>query len=418
MIIRKPNKKLRCTAAYVLGLALALCPAVAQDDDTPADADTPIAEDATPDADTPSEETTSEETTPAEDTPTTGEQADDTPAPQDTADDAKPEPKKNPRRAASYIEALDAAGEDGIAVFCYGPDWNSVSTRMLKSFWETPEVEAATGAAILVAAPFYEDPTPEQEETARGVTAGMRNPPFGVCPTIMLFDKDGTMYANMPGADFLGTEDDEFKQGIKNLQEKIGALRKRYELMKKAELLTGVAKAKVLNEIAELPIIPPKNLVDQIREADEMDQSGMVRRNTFSALGFLYEQMNTKDGFLLASFEPDYNKISADCMKVIKDETLRPIDRQAAYLLMIGQARREEITGTKLKNMVNGLAKLDPNTKYGRLAPVLNNSWVTRRIVRTKEEESAMVKRNRDKKKDQKNKANADKKAEKNGEVR
>lgn len=400
---------MHCSAVFLLGLALALAPAAPAQD-----ADDPGSDDAA---------ATAEEPTPADTTDETPAPAADSPsAPADaTPQEATPEKPANPRRALTYSDALAAAGEDGVAVFCYGPDWNMVSTRMLKSFWQTPAVEEATGGAILVAVPFYEDPTPEQKDEAHAAAAGMPAPPFGVCPTVMLFDKDGTRYANMPGADFLGTEEDP-SVGLKNLREKIAALRKRNELRKKVENLTGIEKAKVLNEIAELPITAPRDqmaqLINDIKEADPTDQSGMVRRNTFSALAFLYEQMNTKDGFLLADFVPDYRKMTVDCMKVIKDTALREKDRQAAYLLLIGQARREEINGPKFKNLVNACAKLDPNSSYGKLAPILNNTWATRRIVRSRDEVSAQIKREREKKKERQHKANVEKKADRNGVIR
>lgn len=415
MTIRNPNKLITRSAVLLLSMALALAPAApAQEDDAPAD-----------DAITPAE-TTAEDTTPSADSAADSADSADgatpaAPAQQGeaaTADSAAtPAPTGNPRRAETFGDALAAAGEDGVAIFCYGPDWNKVSTRMLKSFWMTRELEEATGSAILVAVPFYESPNSRQLEESSLASAGMPKLPFGVCPTVMLVDKDGTMYANLPGADYLGTEEDHSK-GLKNLREKIAALRKRQELLKKAESLVGVQKAEVLNEIAELPINTPRGLVDQIKEADPTDQSGMVRRNTFSALAFLYEQMHTKDGFLSPDFEPDYGKMTADCMKVIKDKAIRPRDRQAAYLLLIGQARREEINGAKFKNLVNACAKLDPETNYGRLAPVLNNSWANRRITRSREETSAMHKREREKKKERQHKANVDKKADKNGSVR
>lgn len=386
MTIRKSNKPLCYAAVGLLAICLSL-PVSAQDaEEPPAD-------------------------TPAVDEPATADTAD------DAAQPAAPEAKKDPRRAASFREALEAAGDDGVAVYCYGPDWNLRSARMLKSFWQTPELEAATGNAILVAVPYYEDPTDAQKDESDTASAGMRPPPFGVCPTVMLFDKDGVKYADLTGCDNLGDEQS-FAIGYNNLREKMDAMRRRRVLMEKAENTSGAEKARILNEVAELPITPPPNLVEMIREADPGDQSGMVRRNTFKALDFLYEQMGTKDGFLSPDFVVDFRKLEAACLKVAKDETLRPEDRQAAYLLLIGASRRQEITGPKLRTIIQACAKIAPNSKYGRLSGFLTEKWVPLKFSHTSEERSKQRKQEREKNKERKEKERDEKRAAKNTEIR
>lgn len=379
MTTRKPNKLWWTLGLCLLGAALS---APAQEEAEPEISDEPAATEAEP----------AEPATP-------------------------PAPPRNPRRAASFSEALSEAGDDGVAVFCYGPDWNKRSLRMLKSFWQTPEAEAATGNAILVAVPYYESPTFEQAAESENAASGMNPPPFGVCPTVMLFTKDGTRYANLPGTDFLGTEDS-MEIGYKNLREKIAALRKQQELLKQAENASGAEKAKLLSAVADLPIEAPRGLVERIKEADPSDTSGMVRRNTFSALAFLYEQMDTKDGFLKPDFVPDYKKMQDACMKVIKDEALRPMDRQAAYLLLIGQSRREEIPPAKLKGLINACAKIDPQTRYGRLSPPLATNWGNIKHTRTAEEKREIRKKEREQDKARRDKARDEKRAAKGAEVR
>ena len=426
MIIKKSNDAWRLATASLLALCLALL-APAQEPladesadtaevDTSAEADTTADSDSTAEADTTAEtDTSADSDAPSEDGATAegttdDQESTDTPAPAATP--------KNPRRAASFVDALEAAGEDGIAVYCYGPDWSVRSTRMLKSFWNTPELEAATGKAILLAVPFYEDPTDaQQQEHDNAAMGGVSAPPFGVCPTVMLYDKDGVKYATLTGSDDLGQEGD-FSIGYQKLREKIAALHKRDELLGKAASLAGVEKAKVLNEIADLPISPPSGLVAMIKEADPADHSGMVRRNTFSALGFLYEQMHTKDGFLSPDFIVDFKAMEAACMKVIKDEALRPEDRQAAYLLLIGQNRRMDNTGPKLKALIAACAKLAPKSRYGILAPGLIDHWVPLKNTKSSEAKHAQKVRDRNKAKEVTAKERDSKRADKNTEIR
>ena len=324
--------------------------------------------------------------------------------------------EKNPRRAASYSEAIAAAGDDGVMVFCYGPDWNQRSVRMLKKFWQSSELEQVSGKAILVAAPYYQAPTAEEEAESRNITGGMPAPPFGVCPTVMMFDKDGFCYANLPGTDYLGDESGAL--GMKNIAQKLEALHARQRLLAQAESMSGEAKAKILNDVADLPIKNPRGLVDMIREADPSDKTGLVRRNTHDAKQFLYDQMETKDGFLAKDFVPDFNKIKTECMKVAKDEALRPEDRQAAYALIIGQARREHVSGKQnipgkqMKDFINGCAKIDPNTMYGKLSPALVGLWGNLKV--SAEARKAYSERKKADDKARKEKEREDKKADKN----
>ena len=51
---------------------------------------------------------------------------------------------KAAERAETFSEALSKAGSDGVIAYCYGPDWNRRSVRLLKTFWNTPEAAEAT----------------------------------------------------------------------------------------------------------------------------------------------------------------------------------------------------------------------------------------------------------------------------------
>ena len=339
----------------------------------------------------------------------------------EAAETAEPAPaaKANPRRADSYSDAVQAAGADGVAVFCYGPNWNRRSTQMLSTFWKTPALEAATGKAILVAVPYYQDPTPEQQAETQNAASGMRGPSFGVCPTVMLFDSTGTLYASLVGTDQLGTDDEEFKTGYDNLRKYIGYLHERDALLTKAhDMPNGVEKAKVLSEIADLPIASPPGLVEMIRAADPSDESGMVRRNDFNALKFLYEQMGTKDGFLSPDFVVDFKSLEAACLKVAKDEALRPKDRQAAYLLLIGASRRNGVTGTKLKALISACAKIAPQSEYGRLSPHLSDKWASIKPNLSAEDRRHQRQQDREKNKDRRKKEKDENRTNKSSEVR
>ncbi len=279
------------------------------------------------------------------------------------------------QRAATYSEALDKAGADGVLAYCYGPDWNKRSVRMLKSFWENPATEAAAGDAVMVAVPFFQDNTSEAAHAGADIRGGLKEPHFCVCPTVHMIAKDGTIYASLTGMDDLG--DEQGTLGAENIKKKLAEYRRQQELLAQAASASGAEKAKLLGEVADLSIKAPRGLVDEIQLADPEDKTGQVRRNKHNAFyGFMYEQMQTKDGFLKKDFVPNVSVIGEACATIYEDEAYRPEDRQAAYALLIGLSRAAGVPGTQLRGYITKCMRIDESTIYGKLCPSLLEKWV------------------------------------------
>lgn len=328
------------------------------------------------------------------------------------------------QRVASYSEALEKAGDDGIVVYCYGPDWNRRSLRMLNSFWKNPETEAAAGNAVMVAIPFYEDSGHPKAGEAADIRGGFPDPPFGVCPLVVMLDKNGKAYAHLPGADYLG--DEEGEKGRENMRNYLAKFRKYQEIMKKVGLdgesasassVQGVERAKLIAEamdlqlyipggsIASMPPYTDPNLLHELELSDPSDKTGLVRRYKHVELQFRYKLFDTSDGFLKPDFVPDYDMIKEECFKIIKDPAYRTYDRQAAYLTFIGQSRREAIQPNQLKGHIKKMGEIDPNTVFGRGAAALHDLWGSIKTKRSPEQRKAdREKRKQDakKKKDKK----------------
>ncbi len=277
------------------------------------------------------------------------------------------------QRAKTYSEAREMAGEDGIVVYCYGPDWNKRSVRMLKSFWETPETEDAAGDAVLVAAPFFQDKSSPEYDELRHVSDGLKEPPFCVCPALLMINSRGIVYCTMTGMDYFGDENGELAR--QNIREKLAELRKQNELMGKAFAAEGLEKAKLLGEVADLSIKAPAGIVTMIEEADPQDKSGQVRRNKHSARGFMYKQLETTDGFLKKDFVPDVPTITKACLEIAEDEAYRPLDRQEAYNLIIGLSRVSGIPKNQMRGYFKKSKKLDENSIYGKIYDDLYERW-------------------------------------------
>ncbi len=278
------------------------------------------------------------------------------------------------QRAKTYSEALEMAGEDGVIAFCYGPDWNKRSVRMLKSFWESPALEEAAGNAVLIAVPFYQHRESEGAAEAAMIRGSLRAPHYGACPTVFMIRKSGVIYATLTGMDELG--DEQGSLAVESIRTKLAEYRRQQELLAQAESASGTAKAKLLCEVTDLSIDAPKGIVEEIQLADPEDQTGAVRRNKHNAFyGFMYEQMQTKDGFLKTGFTPDLSTVSEACYGIINDEAYRNEDRQAAYALLIGLSRAAGVPANQLRGYITKSTKIDPNTVYGKLGPALVERW-------------------------------------------
>lgn len=315
------------------------------------------------------------------------------------------------QRVKTYAEALEKAGDDGIMVYCYGADWNKRSVRMLQNFWMRPEVDEAAGGAVLLAAPHYQDSGHEKAEEAAGICAGLPSPPYQVRPCVMLLDKEGTPYAYLVGMDYLG--DETGSRGIENIRDRLTRFRKYRSLLQQAQSVVGVEKAKLISEAMDLKLYIPAGqiesrepyaqpeLLSELEMADPADKTGLVRRQKHKALEFKYKLFGTVDGFLDPDFEPDYNEIKTECFKVINDKSYRIEDRLAAYLLFLGQTRREAaMNAPQFKGHVKKLVEIAPNAEYARAGGSLQDLWSDMKRARSPEErKAASEKRKEDAKK-------------------
>lgn len=276
------------------------------------------------------------------------------------------------QHARTYDEAKQAAGKEGIIVYVYGPDWNTRSTHMLRTFWESNELENAAGEAVLLAVPIYQDSKNEDPQTA-GAQGSLKLPGFCYCPRVLMLDADGEIYADLHGTDDLGSGKGEL--GVENVRTKLELLRRRNELLAQAEQAEGADKARLLSQVADLPLIPPSGIVERIRMADPNDRTGCLRRHEFKAREFLYQEMDTKDGFLKQGFIPDLNSIKQHCTRIFSDKNYRTEDRQAAYNLLIGISRQNGIVSQRLKTLIRANIRLGPDTLSGRAGEHLLTAW-------------------------------------------
>ncbi len=298
-------------------------------------------------------------------------------------------------RVETHSEAVPKIGADGLIVYCYGPDWNRRSVRMLETFWARPDLMTAAGEAVLLSVPYYERP-PTAEELGENVISpsevrgSLPKPPFDVCPTVMMFDSEGRLYATLVGFDGLG--DETGTAGIENIKKNLELLRKRDEMMATAKTMpAGAERSKILIAASELGIAPPREAKTMLNESDDAESKKMLSYFEHDALQFMYQQLDTTDGFLKEDFIEDVAVIRKASTQIFKDENYRPMDRQAAYNLYLGAMRRDGTAGSRLRTPIRNNMKVGEGTLYGKAMAGLVKEWGEMdRVRKTSEQKKAL----------------------------
>ncbi len=306
-----------------------------------------------------------------------------------------PLPLQSAERVETHSEALPKIGADGLIVYCYGPDWNRRSVRMLETFWARPDLMTAAGEAVLLSVPYYERP-PTAEEMGENVISpsqvrgSLPKPPFDVCPTVMMFDSEGRLYVTLVGLDGLG--DETGSVGIENIKKNLELLRKRDELMQAAKAMpVGIERSKLLIEASQLGIAPPQGAKALLEEGNDPATQKMLTYFKHDALQFMYKQLDTTDGFLKEDFIEDVATIRKASTEIFKDENYRPIDRQAAYNLYLGAMRRDGTAGSRLRTPIRNNLKVGEDTLYGKAMVGLVKEWGEMdRVRKTSEQKKAL----------------------------
>ncbi len=289
-------------------------------------------------------------------------------------------------RAKTYHEALEKAGDEGVLIYLYGPDWNRRSVKMLESFWQKNELERAAGNSVLVALPIYQRPTAEQKAEQEEIQSGFPLPPphrYRSNPTVVMLDKTGRTYAILSGNDDLG-DGLSGSKACQLIQKNKALLAQQLELMNKAEQASGLEKAKLIGQASTLGIDPPHNAAEQIRTLDPKDESGYVRRLNYDPRKFQEEHKDAKS-----------TELESPVLKIVNDTAYSPLQRQETYCILIGQLRRDGAAKNVLRKHLLAMQQIDPNSMYGKITPSLLTQWCGDPAPKTTDKDSVSKKKHR-----------------------
>lgn len=282
-------------------------------------------------------------------------------------------------RASGYEEALKKATEDGVIVYCYGPDWNRRSVWMLDDFWKNRETEKACGGAVMVAVPFYQRPSASQRKEENKIQGGFQrqkiNHQFRSFPAVCMADARGRIYAQLCGTDELGSEEENYETGRENIRCKLELFREQSTLLAQAENAQGMEKARLLGEACSLNIYPPDHAVEQLRALDPQDSLGYIGRLTYDPFAFNMEVNAFSGSEQNADRALSARETEKKLKALLENPRLSDLQKQESYAVFIGRLRKEKAGKMALVKHVKAMGQIAPDTMYGKIVPHLLEIW-------------------------------------------
>lgn len=251
------------------------------------------------------------------------------------------------------VSKAKSEGRD-MLVLVYGPEWDKKGMAFQEGFWKDASLDKVADGYILTEIPYYQNPT-EEQKAEREKNKGILNIfPQGF-PALFLVASDGQTLGVLYGEQL--TKDP--KKAASLLKEKIEARARQKELLTKAESASGVEKAKLLGQTADLGLERPNEVLPKIKEADPEDALNYVKRfelNTWAVIGKINETKDLAEAKALAKTYTD-------------QEGYTPLQKQEIWASIIGRMRREDATNKDdLRKACLAMKQLDPKSMYGTAA--------------------------------------------------
>ncbi len=290
------------------------------------------------------------------------------------------------RTAKNVQQAVELAPDQGgmVAVLVYGSDWNPASVVFLQQVFNDSKLSKSLPAQIVLTSvdrpeAAGKDRSPEsRNENTESVRRELPDVDIRTYPSILILDGVGRLCEIMMPAIGYKTPDDLAPELSKRHQQ----ITRRDELLAKAELASGVDRAKLIGEAireggvgmgvwlndVHKPALEP--LLQLMKIADPLDQSGWILPTEFpmDAIGDESNRLLAESG--LASAEKKLNEIlsnshlTADQRQQIQRQRFllykssnQSIDRQIEILELVVAEKPESVIGRGAANWAKHLAE-------------------------------------------------------------
>lgn len=271
------------------------------------------------------------------------------------------------QKAENIEQAKAIVTDDGYAIFTYADGWDKYSKKTTELMMADPTVTKALGNAVVMTFPVPNITTKEGHEENKKRFGGLDLSFPNVYPAIILYDKDGYRLKDVciPFA-----ERNNPAAVAKKVQEAMKAAAKQRAILARAEAAQGAEKARLLAEAALVPgINKPRDVAKRIKQADPQDETGMHALATLNLPHKAIATAGTKDW--LATY--------AEIQELMKNPHFTVEQQQQLCCICIGLLRRHGglERRAELKQMINKLRELDPDSLLGQSADDAERMWVS-----------------------------------------
>lgn len=271
------------------------------------------------------------------------------------------------QKAENIEQGKAIVTDDGYAIFTYADGWDKYSKKTTELMMADPAVTKALGNAVVMTLPVPNITSKEEHEVNKKRFGTMDLSFPNVYPAIILYDKDGYRLADIciPFA-----ERNNPAAVAKKVQDAMKAAAKQRAILVRAEAAQGAEKAKLLAEAALVPgVRKPRDVAKRIKQADPQDETGMHAPATLNLPHKAIATAGTKDW--LATY--------AEIQELMKNPHFTVEQQQQLCCICIGLLRRHGglERRAELKQMINKLRELNPDSLLGKSAIDAERMWIT-----------------------------------------
>lgn len=270
------------------------------------------------------------------------------------------------QNAENIEEAKSKAGKDGIVIITYADGWDKHSKKTAERMMKAAAVKKALGDAVVLKHGVLNVSSKEEQEkiTARFGKIDLSFP--NSYPAFIFYNKDGYRLADVciPFGDRKKP-----KKIAKRIREVLEASAKQQELLSKAEAAAGVEQARLLGQAAAVPgLRKPDQVAQRIKKADPQDKSGMHK----------FVTLNLFETAIGTAKTEDWKATLAEMKELMKNPLLTTEHQQQLCCICIGLLHRHGGPAYKeeLKETIDKLEKLDPDSVLGKSAADARRLWV------------------------------------------
>lgn len=278
--------------------------------------------------------------------------------------------------AAKAVKSFDSAkksAKDGILVYFYGPDWDDRSTKMLKTFWENPEIKSACGDAAMLAVPVYQSPSEKDRKRTKEALGEMKAPHIYSYPAVVMCDAEGRKYYILQGDEILA----DTKTVAETIKGKLALFRRQRELVRKAEKAKGVEKAKLYGEALLEGIDPPPNALKIIRASDPKGETPYAKRLEFDVYKIITDKIHPNPDKADVKMMPPDEAFSLVKKLAVEDETTYlPEQRQELLAACAAYLRRKDVNDARIKTLHQKIREIDPASVWATFADESERIWL------------------------------------------